>query len=358
MRLLDRYLISIFVKNLLMGIFGLCALFLFQALLADSFDRNTTAEQVMVYHLMNMPKIAVQMSAPAVLLATVFTLSGLSRTNELVAIFSIGVSLRRMVSILVGVVLILGSLLLVMQDRVLPKMYRTREIYKYRVMQKKQDFFLDIKLDKIWYRSKNFIYNLQRFDAKTQLIYGMSMYEFDPEFNLKRVIEAKQAEYSPNGWKVRDGTITEFTNSDPFPRSREFKEHEVRIEETPRDFQEIDKKIDGLRLRELYRYIEKMTAAGADTKAYQVQFHSRISSCLIPLVMCILGIPFATRSRREGGVAQDLGLCLLVTFFYWLFYSVGLSLGTNGALPPMLAAWLPSSIFGALAVALIARQRK
>lgn len=40
---------------------------------------------------------------------------------------------------------------------------------KYRVMQKRQDFFLDIKLDKIWYRSKNFIYNLQRFDAKNPI---------------------------------------------------------------------------------------------------------------------------------------------------------------------------------------------
>jgi lipopolysaccharide export LptBFGC system permease protein LptF len=46
-----------------------------------------------------------------------------------------------------------------------------------------------------------------------------------------------------------------------------------------------------------------------------------------------------------------------VTFFYWLFYSVGLSLGTNGALPPWLAAWLPSAIFVALAAVLITRQK-
>jgi lipopolysaccharide export system permease protein len=358
MQTIDRYVLAIFVKNLLLGLTGLCALFLFQALLADVFDRNYTAQQVFIYHLLNVPKIAVQMAAPAVLLATVFTLSGLSRTNELIAIFAIGISLKRVILLLVGAVLILGSILLVMQDRVLPHAYRSREIYKYRVMQKRQDFFLDIKLDKIWYRSKNFIYNLQRFDAKTQLIYGMSMYEFDPKFNLKRVIEAKQAEYTPQGWKVTDGTITEFSLNDPFPRSQDFKEQLIKIDETPKDFQEIDKKIDGLRLRELYRYIQRMSAAGADTKAYLVQFHSRISTCLIPLVMCFLGVPFAVKTRREGGVAQDLGLCLLLTFFYWLFYSVGLSLGTNGALPPMLAAWLPSSIFGALAVALIARQNK
>lgn len=358
MQTLDRYILGIFVKNLTLGIVGLTSLFLFQALLAGSFDKSYSAQQVFIYQAMNMPKIASQMAGPATLLATVFTLSGLSRTNELIAAFAIGVSLKRIVGLMVGAVIILGSMLLVMQDRILPHAFRAREIYKYRVMQNRQDFFLDIKLDKIWYRSKNFIYNLQRFDAKTQLIYGMSIYEFDSKFNLKRVIDAKNAQHTPQGWKVSDGTITEFSLSDPFPRSQNFTEQMVKIDETPKDFQEIDKKIDGLRLRELYRYIQRMSAAGADTKAYLVQFHSRLSTCLVPLVMCFLAIPFSVKTRREGSLAQDLGMCLLLTFFYWLFYSVGLSLGTNGVLPPMLAAWLPSSIFGALAVALIARQNK
>src|SRR6185312_755633 len=106
----------------------------------------------------------------------------------------------------------------------------------------------------------------------------------------------------------------------------------------------------------LRQYINRMKAAGADTKAYEVKFHSRMSLSFIPIVMCILAIPFSTGTRREGGMAKDLGICLIVTFFYWLFYSVGLSLGTNGALPPWLAAWLPSGVFAALAIALLRKK--
>jgi lipopolysaccharide export system permease protein len=73
--------------------------------------------------------------------------------------------------------------------------------------------------------------------------------------------------------------------------------------------------------------------------------------------MCFLGIPFSVGNRREGGLAKDLGLCLVLTFFYWLFHSIGLSLGTNGAVPPFVAAWLPSAVFMALAALLIARKR-
>jgi lipopolysaccharide export system permease protein len=56
-------------------------------------------------------------------------------------------------------------------------------------------------------------------------------------------------------------------------------------------------------------------------------------------------------------MARDLGLCLAITFFYWMFYSIGLSLGTNGALPPWVAAWLPSVVFAALAIVLLARKK-
>ncbi len=99
-----------------------------------------------------------------------------------------------------------------------------------------------------------------------------------------------------------------------------------------------------------------MKGAGADTKSYEVKYHSRMSMSFIPVVMCFLAVPFSVSSRREGSIAKDLSLCLSITFFYWLFYSVGLSLGTNGVLTPWIAAWLPSGIFVVLAGILIIRK--
>jgi lipopolysaccharide export system permease protein len=185
----------------------------------------------------------------------------------------------------------------------------------------------------------------------------MSVYTFDDDFNLVQMMEAAEAEYTPKGWNLRDGTITVFSKEDPFPLTQPFKQKELQIPETPKDFLEIEKEVDGLRLVELSRYIDRMRNAGADTKAYEVKLHSKFSLSFIPIVMCILGVPFSIRSRREEGTAKDLTLCLGVTFFYWLFYSVALSLGTNGALPPWLAAWLPSGIFAMVAIGLLSRKR-
>ena len=97
-------------------------------------------------------------------------------------------------------------------------------------------------------------------------------------------------------------------------------------------------------------------ATGVNTRSFEVKFHSRIALCFIPLVMCWLGIPFSIGNRRSGGIGRDLSLALLVTFFYWLFYSISLSLGVNGALHPWLAAWLPTLIFTAVLVVLAGRR--
>lgn len=356
MKTLDRYLVGMFVKNFLLAVLALSALFLFQALLGDLLEHNFQGQQVVVYHLLGLPQTIVQMIPPSILLATVFTLSGLNRTHELTACFAIGIGVRRILALFLSVTFMVSCLLLVLQDRVLPMSFRKQTNYYWHEMKKKPDFFLDVKQDKIWYRAKNIIYNLRSFDAKSNTIQGIAVYTFDERFNLIQVIEAKQAKFTPHGWKLLQGTVTVFSSDNPFPFLNSFEEKDLIISEKPRDFQEIEKEVDGLRLKELYKYIGKRKEAGADTKGYEVKFHSKISLSCIPLVLCILGFPFSMKGRREGGIAKDLGLCLLITFFYWLFYSVGLSLGTNGALPPWLAAWLPSTFFAAVAVALIARR--
>ena len=358
MKTLDRYISATFLKNFLVSVASITFLYFFQALIGDLFDQEYPARQTLAYALMNMPMIFVQMIPPSVLMATVLTLSGLSRSNELIACYSIGVGLRRLMAVIISMVFMICCFDLVLQDRILPPVFKKRTTYYMREMKGKTDFFLDVKQDKIWYRSKNLIYNLRTFDPKERTIHGMSVYSFDENFRLMQLVDARRAVFTPNGWKLMDGTVTVFSTEDPFPLTKHFEEKELVINETPTDFQEIEKEVDGLRFKELYRYIQRIKSAGTDTKGYEVKFHSRVSLSFIPLVMCILGVPFSTRGRREGGTAKDLGLCLAVTFFYWLFYSVGLSLGTNGALPPWLAAWLPSMIFVALAATLLARQRR
>jgi lipopolysaccharide export system permease protein len=41
-----------------------------------------------------------------------------------------------------------------------------------------------------------------------------------------------------------------------------------------------------------------------------------------------------------------VGACIPMGFLYWMLLSLGFALGRGGALPPVVAAWLPNVAFG------------
>ncbi len=355
-RTLDRYLVTSFIRGFVPAWLGLVVLFFFQAMIAHLNEQPYPATQILWRGVLGLPEIFVQLAPPAVLAGTVMVLSGLSRTGELTAFFSLGFGKGRMVATLGAIVFVFCCLLLVFQDRIVPLFIKKQSTYYWHVMKKRPDFFLDVRRDKVWYRSQNLIFNLRSFDLGTKTIEGMSVYTLDERFRLVQLVEASKGVHTETGWKMLDGLVTIFDPDTPFPMTRRFESKELRISETPQDFQEIEREVNSLRLRELSAYIDRAKAAGGNTRRFEVKLHSRIAICFTPLVMCWLAIPFSLGSRRSGGLARDLGLALMATFFYWLFYSVSLSLGVNGALHPVLAAWLPSMICVLALIFLVARR--
>lgn len=355
MRILARYISVAFLQNFAIALLALGSIQVLQSILGQLVEGVHTVPQILYHHLLQIPEMMIQMLPPSVMMGTVLTLSGFNRSNELVAIYSVGVGLKQVMSTVVAWVVILCCVSLIVQDRILPILFKQKTIYYWQVMRNRHDFSFDIRHDKVWYRSKNLIYNLKTFDPKTNKILGMTVYQFDDHFHLQRIIEAKNAQFTDKGWKLFAGAETSFAKNQDFPHTTRFQEKELQIQETPQDFERIEKDVDGLRLKELYSYISKIKESGVDSKTYEVKYHSKISISLIPLVMCILAVPFSTRNRRQGGAGRDLSIGFAVTFFYWLLYSIGLSLGSNGAVPPILAAWLPSVLFLGLAGYLIWR---
>lgn len=350
MKTLGRYISSAFIRNLILSVMVLTLLYTFNNLLADLLDDKFPVEKTLIYHAMGIPQILVEMIPPGSMVGTVLTLSGFGRSNELIACYSLGVGLRHIIGILLSIVFMVSCFSLVLQDRILPPIFRQRTTYYWREMKGKKDFYIDVKQSKVWYKSGNLIYNLRTFDPTQEVIYGMSVFVFDKNFSLLQVVDAKKAVHDKgSGWTLHDGMLTVFSEEDRFPLSRKFEERHLDIVERPSDFKEIEKEVDGLRLKELWAYVKRTRNAGVDTDSTEVRLHYRISLSFMPLIMSILAVPFAITGRRQGGVGRDLAIGFIVTFLYWLFYAVSLSLGKNGALPAFVAAWLPSVVFGIIA---------
>lgn len=346
----DLYIAKSFIASLAMALFGLVLLYYAQAVLTGLLDKEQSAVQTLVYQTLHLPAIAVQLAPPSTLIATVMTLAGFNRTAELTAFYSIGMGRNRVVGVLMTIVAFLGLSLYAAQDRILPPIHKMKTLYYWQKIKGRNDFVLDIQQNKVWYRSKNLIYNIRAFDDRGQRILGMSVYGFDDQFRLSQMVQAESARYGSSGWRLLNGLITEIPSGDDFPSTKPFKELRLAIPEKPRDFQELDKEVDGLKTLDLYKYINQLKKAAVDAKVYEVAFQSRFSMCLMPLVMCLLGVPFSTGNRREGGAARDIVACMGVTFVYWILFSISLSMGQAGTISPLFAAWAPSLLFLVIAV--------
>ncbi len=224
MQILARYLAAAFFKNLILALVGLTGLFFFQTLITQLNDSSINL--LLVYSFYDLPRMMVMVAPPSALVATVLTFSGLSKTNELVACYSIGISLNQIISIILPIVFVMCCLSLVMQDRILPVFYEKKNLFYWREIKKQQDFFLDVKQDKIWYRSNGMIYHLKTFDPKTDRIVGLGVYVFSPDFVLTDLLEAGAATYNGSEWLMTDGTATRFDPVTGFPITEKFAKRE------------------------------------------------------------------------------------------------------------------------------------
>jgi lipopolysaccharide export system permease protein len=353
MQILARYIATAFFKNLVLVLLGLTILFFFQTLLTQVNDFEFA--QKLIFNLYDIPSMMVMVAPPSTLLATVLTFSALSKTNELVACHSIGIGLKQIISVLFPIVFVMCCFSLIAQDRILPAFNAKKSNFYWKEIEHKQDFFLDVKQEKIWYRSANFIYHIQNFDAKRDRILGIGVYVFDKDFDLQEHIEAEEADYFKGKWQLLNGKTTRFDEDTGFPITETFKTRPLNIKESPADFSVIEKEVDRLRIKDLVHFIDTNKRSGIDSKAFEVKLHSRFSLSFIPIVMFLLAVPFAVSRSREGRLGKDLLIAFGITFFYWLSYSVSLSLGQNGTIPPPIAAWSPTVIFGILAMFLLKR---
>jgi lipopolysaccharide export system permease protein len=229
---------------------------------------------------------------------------------------------------------------------------------KYVEILKRPNQYYTVKTNKIWYRSKDLIYNIKTFNPEKALVQGLSIYYFDPRWHLAQLITAGEARFEGANWHLKDGNVTLFADENSFPLTEHFENKVITLDERPGDIQEIDIDSDIMTVSELRRYIRKNKESGLDTIRYEVAYHNKFSFAFVSFVMAFLGIPFSVAKDRSGSFALGVGICLFFVFIYWTLVSLGLSLGEHGTLPPVLAAWLPNGIMLALSVFFLLRLKK
>lgn len=111
--------------------------------------------------------------------------------------------------------------------------------------------------------------------------------------------------------------------------------------------------------RELRDKIKEERAQGKDQEslADEVDLWGKLSTPLASLIFGLVGAPFGVRPHR-GSKTLGFGIAIGIIFLYWVTYQWMYVVGKNGAIPPLLAAFMPNILGVAAALILMARTRQ
>ena len=360
MNRVDRYILGLFWSSFIAGLLIFVTLFLASDAMS-TFLRFADADpaQLVRYYLYYLPEIIHKMWPVACVVGTVMTISSLNKGSELIALFAAGLSLFRIARMVLISILVLSAVDYIISDRLLPTFSKQKNFTFYNEISKNPGKFQTIKTNRIWYRSKNTIFNIKTLNTEGNLAQGLTLYFFDPQWNLIQLLTAKSVILEGTNWTLKDGSISVFNADSSFPLNDEFLEKKIAMSEDAQDLRSTGQTSDLLTQSQLSQFINRNKEGGLDTVKYEVEYHVKFSFALAGLVMSLLSLPFCVgHTRGGGGMVRNIGICLGLVMAYWILHSSSQTLGMHGTLAPMLSAWFANIVMGLISVFFLLRLRR
>lgn len=159
------------------------------------------------------------------------------------------------------------------------------------------------------------------------------------QFQLTERISANVVTLSENGMDIPDATVL---NSKGIT-SKETKHIDTKL--TPQTVLDRYLQPDQISFWKLPRFIRKMNSIGVITRGHLVQFWTLLFLPLTMMAMVMLGIAFSqTKQRRNYSFGVKFSLGIVTCFALYFIVNLFNTLGTTGALPPIIAIVAPQII--------------
>jgi len=287
-------------------------------------------------------------------MATLFTIGTMARYLELTALFSSGWSLLGVTRPLIVTAVIASVFSLAWREYVLPDANINRNRVWEIEIHKNPDRMRPTTDIRITGPAGRFYY-ARKFDPNNNTITGLKIYT-PRGSQIVESIDAERAEWDGEHWTLINGKRRvfrdEFEDITPFER---LKARDLEVD--PKSFFHDRIRREDMNIRQLQDLVRVTELSGGDPTRALVDIQFNLAFPLINLLVVLIGIVLASGPRKTT-VASGFGLTLLISFGFYLFMSFGRSLGHEGTVSPLVAAWTGDVVFFALFLVLFLRARR
>lgn len=352
MRLLDKYILSIFIFSFVLFLLVLLGLFVIVDFSIHIEDFPKLKQQSIIlfigkYYLYKLPFLVMLILPAITLFSAMFTLLRLSKANELVPMITNGISLHRISLIFIISAVLSGVVIAVLDELVLPALSDeitymdkalTEEGVSHNIVASDDEgnYFFAKSYDHIQKAMEDVVVTAVKDGIRDKLIF------------------AKKCQWDPSGWRLSDGKIYKYISGELLLTEELGRRPKIDTEKfglngylLNSSLKPIDVVKAGSLVGQFYTFPEAIRLAHKYPFAptFWMRIHTKLAFPLSALVLLLLGLPFIT-DEESTNIFKGLFLCLIVVLCYYAMHFFFLDLGNRGSLNPLLAAWLPTIAFG------------
>lgn len=362
MKILDKYLLRSFLAPL-----GYClAAFILIYIVYDLFDNlsdfveaRTALPSVFQYYLFLLPSVLVIIAPVSLMLAVLYSLSHLTKNNEITAMRACGVSLNRLIAPFVAVGVLASLSVAAVHETLGPwSAYWADQFVREQKSKGAWDTHLVPNLPfhnepgrRLWMIGE---FNKRDFEMK-----DVSVIQRRPDGSEEYKVQAKTGRWYDGRWWLSEVVQQAYDpEGNPVgPPRFELHKEMTDYNETPRDFINEIKDPQFLSSLEILTFLRTRHRISPETVArVETDLHHRLAMPWTCLIVTLLGIPFGSQTGRRGAF---LGIVLALSLFFgfYILINVGLAFGKKQAIAPWVGGWLPNLLFLGVALILLRRMR-
>lgn len=301
--------------------------------LGSFIDAGAPFSSAVLYFLYSSPSVIFKLAPLAILFSGLLAALIMARNMELLAIKSIGASPGKIILPFIAAAFITASVITILNIFVFPQMMqKARHIFQVEI--KKNPPKGMMVGNRLYYRGHDSILSARVDSFNADRLSSFEWFKFTRQYRLSEMIYAERAEYNKaEGWKLYNGMVCNFSEiliSDSFI-SRVFQ-----FQETPEDFIALRLPPSEAGVRELWRMRERLKASGLPYYRQETLFWAKLFYCFIGVSLLIFFMPLIL-FRISGNPLTGLITGALAGFAMWFVWSLGVTLGTTGEIPPLAA---------------------
>ena len=353
MNILDRYVLREYLKAFFVGLLFFIALIIIVRLLdkdVKKFDDDVAYMTAVKIVLFQAPRRIMEVVPVAAFVAVFFVLGKMVQNHEFTAMKAGGLSVYRLLVPILIVTLVICGLFALFYNRVAAPAFHEAHLLQNQVKPRRgRNIVFKGKNNRIFYS--------QRIALDDRKIQHLTIYEYEADGELDRVIFAKSGVWTATEWQLSDGYIRHFKNGVEVGYEA-FDTHAIERQEDPARFIGSEKDPRAMTIKELQEQITYKQEAGQVTRKEQVKLYHKTAYPFAAVVVVMLGAPIAIRFGRAGFFA-GLVIAFFLSFIYWaLSFATLEGLSESGKLHPFLACWGANILYAIVGSVMIWRTPK